>query len=201
MKISNNSRQRLHNILKLLLLHGLFFILGTAIFVFLFHTNLFKSINVFFYRGIVLLLVSCALILLFQYIYKQKAHKTLFTNRDIILSIVLIFCFNIVFFTHLPVTADRSVSVFMLGYINTNPGKKITNEEMVQLFYDKYLNEYGEIDRRFNEQIISGNIIQVGDGYQITKQGRFLMKIYRFVATIFTVDEKLVSPTHPQKEN
>lgn len=201
MRISNNLRQRLHNILKLLFLHTLFFILGTALFISFFRTNLFRDINIFFYRGIVLLSISCILMVLFQCFYQQKAGKTLFTNRDIILSLVLIFCLNLVFFTHLPVTADRSVSVFMLGYLDSNPEKIMTNKEMAQLFSDKYLSEYGEIGRRFNEQIASGNVIQTKNGYQITKQGRFLMKVYRLVADIFAIDQKLVSPTYLHELN
>jgi len=184
---------------RLLALHGLFFVLGTLIFISLFHSSLFKSINVFFYRGIILLLTSCVIMTFLQYIFKNIVAETSFSYRDLILSIVVIFSFNLVFFTHLPVTADRSVSIFMLGYMDSNPNTTMTNKEMSNLFSSKYLYEYGEINRRFNEQVVSGNIIQAVDGYKITKQGQFLMKIYRFIADIFAVDKKLVSPTDIQK--
>lgn len=205
MNISTNSKRKsrlnfksmkIKEFFRLLTLHGLFFVLGTLIFISLFHSSLFKSINVFFYRGIILLLTSCVIMTFLQYTFKHIVAKTSFSYRDLILSIVVIFSFNLVFFTHLPVTAERSVSVFMLGYMDSNPNITMNNKEMSNLFYNKYLNEYGEISRRFNEQIVSGNIIQTGDGYKITRQGQFLMKIYRFIASIFAVDKKLVSPTY-----
>lgn len=185
---------KIKDLFRLLTLHSLFFAIGTFMFIFLFHTSLFKSTNVFFYRGVILLLVSCAIIALLQYLFKRSVPNTLFSHRDLILSVVIIFSFNIVFFTHLPVTANRSVSVFMLGCMNNNPNNIMTDKEMSNLFLDKYLYEYGEINRRFNEQVVSGNIIQSGNGYKITKQGQFLMKMYRFIANIFAVDKKLVSP-------
>lgn len=43
---------------NLLLLYVVSFIVGTAIFIDLFHTGLFRSLDVLFYRGIALLFVT-----------------------------------------------------------------------------------------------------------------------------------------------
>ena len=122
---------------------------------------------------------------------KTKLNKLL-SLRDIILIVVLIFSFNIIFFTHIPVTADRSVSIYILGYVNKE-NKPLSSQVVSQQFTEKYLNEYGGIDRRLNEQIASGNIVRVGNNYQITKQGQILMKFYSLVADIFGINKRNLS--------
>lgn len=174
--------------------HLVFWVTGTLLFIGLFHTQLFKSVDVLFYRGITLLLLSCAVMTTLLFLFKRSRYGHLFTYRDILLSLVLIFSLNLVFFTHIPITADRSISVFMLGYMNNNSDKTISNQDMTNFFTNKYLYEYGAMNKRFNEQIVSGNIVQDDNGFKITKQGRQVMKIYAFVAKLFNIDNKIISP-------
>ena len=176
------------------LLHSFFFIVGTTLFILLFHTTLFKGIDVFFYRGIVLLAVSCILILLGMVVYKRSSQASLFTYRDVILSIVLLASINLVFFTHLPVTAERSISVFLLSHIDKHSQTTLTNQEITKIVVDKYLYEFGAIDKRLYEQIISGNIVRDGNGYKISKRGKFLLKMYALIIDVFNIDKKLISP-------
>jgi hypothetical protein len=180
-------------ILTLIFLHIAFFLLGSTLFILSFHTGLFKGINIFFYRGIILLAVTSALMAIFAIFYKKSKYG-IFTYRDVALSVVLIFCINLVFFTHLPVTADRSISVFLLGYMNKYSDKAVTFNEITKIFTQKYLYEYGAIDKRLNEQIVSGNIINNGNAYKITKQGKSLIEAYVFVADVFNVNKRLISP-------
>lgn len=182
------------NILKLLVLYSTFLVAGTIIFIGLFHTGLFGNIKVLFYRGIILLIITSFLTALLQYVFKQKTHTGLFTYRDLVLCCVIVFSFNLIFFTHVPVTADRSISIFMLGYMNNNADKIITNEEMTKYFIEKYVQEYKGMDKRFTEQIASGNIIPLENGYRITKQGQIVIKIYSLIAKLFVIDSKNISP-------
>ena len=174
--------------------HLIFWITGTLFFIGLFHTQLFKSVDVLFYRGILLLTTSCALITTLQILLKKRVYFSFVTYRDILLCLVLVFCINLVFFTHIPVTADRSISVFMLGYMNNNSDKTISNQDMTNIFTNKYLYEYNAITKRFNEQIVSGNIVKNDNGFKITKQGQLIMKIYAFVAKLFNINNKIISP-------
>jgi hypothetical protein len=174
--------------------HVIFFALGTIFFVFLFHTNLFKEINVFFYRGIILLITSCIFVLLIEVLYERTFYGKIFTHKDIILSVVLVFCINLVLFTHLPVTADRSISVFILGYMDKYPDKIFTKDMFAKVITGKYLYEYGAIDKRLSEQIISGNISRDGSTYTITEQGKFLIKLYGIIVDMFNISKKLISP-------
>ncbi|MDP2946781.1 MAG: hypothetical protein Q8N88_01580 [Nanoarchaeota archaeon] len=152
---------------KIVLLHIFFFIVGTAFYILLFHTTLFKNIDVLFYRGIALLIVSSAFLSLIMILYKKMGRNTLFTYRDIILSITLFSSINLVFFTHLPVTAERSISVFLLGYLNEHSETVFTDKEITNIFTDKYLYEYDAIGKRLYEQLTSRNIVRSNNSYKI----------------------------------
>ncbi len=166
---------------------------GTIIFVSLFHTKLFSYINVFFYRGIALLIFACMFTTVIEIYIKRKNYISDFTYRDIILSVSVLFSFCLVVFTHLPVTADRSVSVFILGYMNTHSDKSFTQNDLTDILTEVYIDENTAIDKRLKEQTISGNVTTDGDRYQISQQGKLIMDFYIKVADLFNVDKKNLS--------
>jgi len=150
-----------------------------------------------------LLLVSFIMCIILLFLKKSK-YRNFLTHRDIILSITIFLSMNIVFFTHLPVTADRSVSVFLLGHLNDNSDKAMTKEEMTDFFVTKYVKEYGAIERRLHEQIVSGNVERIGDSYKLTSRGKLLVRVYDVIGDLFGVNKKFISPryqmTKPKKE-
>ena len=183
------------DIVKLFVFHIITFFLGTIIFVLLFHTRLFKSMDVLFYRGIMLLIITCIVFTIILLFLKRNALFKLFTYRDVILAITIVFSFNLLFFTHFPVTSERSISLFMLGYMNNNSNKLMTKEEITNLFIDKYIVEYGEIEKRFYEQIVTGDIAGDRNGYHITKRGQLILKFFNFIDDLFLIDKKIISPS------
>lgn len=181
-----------NDLIKLLLIYAILLIGGTLLYVISFHTFLFRFVDVLFYRGIILILFWGVIITLIMLILKKRIYKTLITIRDIILLFVMFCSFHLVFFTHLPVTAERSISVFMLGYMADNPNEIYTEEDIKEYFIDKYVNEYQAFSKRFHEQVTTGTIKKVGNGYQITSKGKSLMKIYEIIADIYNIDKKLI---------
>jgi len=173
---------------KIFLLYCLFFTLGTGFFISLFHTKLLNNIDILFYRGIGLLIISSIFLLTVMILYRKISHG-FFTVRDLILSLVLFFCVNLTFFTHLPVTAERSISVFLLDYFNKNSDRYLTKEEVTKIFIDKYLYKNKAMEKRLHEQIFSGNIKQEGEKYKISNQGQNLMKFYRLIDVIFNINK------------
>ncbi|MFH1841143.1 MAG: hypothetical protein ABH807_03255 [Candidatus Shapirobacteria bacterium] len=159
-----------------------------------FHTSLFARVEVFFYRGLILLGLSSLVVLLGLIVYKKKNKNGWFTVKDLILVLVVLISGNLVFFTHLPVTAERSISVFLLGYLNKNPQTALTDQEMIKVFIDKYVSADDAVGKRLREQMVSGNVIFDGSGYKISPRGRWLMKLYTLIADIFKIDNKLISP-------
>ena len=101
---------------------------------------------------------------------------------------------NLVFFTHLPVTAERSISVFLLGYLNEHSQTILTEQKITQAFTDKYLYEDKAVEKRLREQVVSGTVMVNGGGYKISERGRALMKVYALMADVFRIDKKLIFP-------
>lgn len=168
------------------------YLIGTILFVGMFHTPIAKSIHVFMYRGVVLLTMSggilAVLLLLFRYyLYKKLEIK------DILLMSLTFCCIQMVLFTLIPVTVERSVSVFMLSYMSEHQDTVFTKEEIEEVFIDKYVEEFGAFEKRFHEQDVTGNIEKVDDGYVITKRGKFMVAAFRLVGKLFDTDRRLLN--------
>jgi len=175
-------------------MHFIFFVLGTAIFILSFHTSLFKGLSVFFYRGVSLLTFTALLMIILLLYFRKTRFGALFTIRDIVLSVVLIFCVNLLFFTHVPVTAERSLSVFLLGYMNEHSTRVFSKDEITRIFIEKYVIENENVRKRIDEQLVSKNIAEEGGVYSITRQGKIIMNFYNFISRLFVVDKKNLSP-------
>lgn len=169
------------------------FMMGSVFSVLCFKTALFKSIDVFFYRGIALILFWGLIITIILLLLRFFLFKDIFLLRDAFMLFVVFCAVNVVFFTHVPVTADRSISVFMLGYMVDNEEQSFSEEEIEEYFIERYVKDYGAFEKRFHEQVETGTIEEVAPGeYQITESGIKLMKMYEKVAEIYGIDDKLI---------
>jgi len=178
-------------IIRILLLHIGFFVIGTVVFLLSFYSPLFSHV-VFFYRGIALLtLVSgCMAVLLLW--FRLRAPGGIWTVRDIIISVLLVWSVNLIFFTHVPVTADRSLSVFLLGYMNTRT-QPVSKENIRQAFIDTYIMDNKAVEKRLMEQLSSGTMTTEGTGYRITPRGKWIIHIYAWVSDLFGIGKKNLS--------
>jgi len=178
-----------------LLTYAVLYIISFLLLVLLIRLPLFKGMHVLMYRGIVMIIIagilSAGLLVLFK---KWRKIKWL-SAKDVVLVFILTCSINMVFFTLIPVTVERSVSVFMLSYMDTYSDRTYTQDEVAEIFVDKYVNEYGAFEKRFDEQLTTGTIVQNPDGtYSITDKGRFIVKMFRLISDVFDTDERLVEP-------
>ena len=181
------------SVIKLILVYIVIYLVCSLMFVGLFHTGLLKGMNVLMYRGIAFIVLTGIIAAIVMGIVR-KFWKFV-TIRDIIMMFVIFCCVNTVIFTLVPVTVERSVSVFMLSYMDENSDKTFTQESVGEIFTAKYVNEYGAFEKRFNEQVVTGTIKQNADGtYSITDRGRLIVKGFRLLAEWFDTDRRLVYP-------
>lgn len=181
------------SVIKLILLYIGIYLVCSLMFVALFHTGLLKNMNVLMYRGIAFIVLTGLIAAIVMGVVK-KFWKFV-TVRDIIMMFVIFCCVNTVLFTLIPVTVERSVSVFMLSYMDENSDKTFTQESVGEIFTAKYVNDYGAFEKRFNEQVVTGTIKQNPDGtYSITDRGRFIVWGFRTCAEWFDTDRRLVYP-------
>lgn len=184
---------------QILLLAGLT-ITGFAVYVLLFWAGVASSIGILFYRGIALALVA-ALVTGITAIW--PARRTSDSSLPVAAA-ALSLSFNICFLVLLPVTVDRSVTVYLLSTIEQRQQSGLSSSQLQRAFVDDYVVKMGAIDRRIDEQRRSGNLSVDANGkVHLTKQGERFMALSRMVARLFGTDPRFVSggtPAAPHRE-
>ena len=173
--------------------YALIYIVCTALFIALFHTSFLANMDVLMYRGAAFIIITGVISAVIMGVIRK--FWGFVTVRDIIMMFVIFCCVNMVFLTLIPVTVERSVSVFMLSYMEENSDQTFTEESVGEVFTTKYVEDYGAFEKRFHEQVETGTIVENPDGtYSITDSGRFVVKMFRTIAEWFGTDERLVYP-------
>lgn len=181
------------SVFALIGVYALIYIVCTALFIALFHTSFLESMDVLMYRGAAFIIITGIVSAVIMGVIRK--FWGFVTIRDIIMMFVIFCCVNMVFLTLIPVTVERSVSVFMLSYMEENSDQTFTEESVGDVFTTKYVEDYGAFEKRFHEQVETGTIVENPDGtYSITDSGRFVVKMFRTIADWFGTDQRLVYP-------
>jgi hypothetical protein len=174
-------------VLRQILLLGVLTVMGFAIFVLLFWAGVGGSMTILFYRGVVLALAAAIVTGLAALWPARRTGDSSLPIAAAALSLSVNICFLVL----LPVTVDRSVSVYLLSTIER---RQMTPPDLQRAFIDGYVVKMGAIDRRLDEQLKSGNITIAPDGkVRLTRQGERFMAFSRFVARLFGTDPRFVS--------
>ena len=169
-------------------------IAGFVIFVAFFWVGLASSISILFYRGVALALLAA---LATGIVALWPARRTSDGSLPIAAAAVSL-SFNICFLVLLPVTVDRSVSVYLLSTIERRQESGVTSAQLQRSFVDDYVVRMGAIDRRIDEQRRSGNVsVDAGGKVHLTRQGRRFMTFSRLIARLFGTDPRFVSGGTP----
>lgn len=181
------------SVFALIGVYALIYIVCTALFIALFHTSFLAGMDVLMYRGAAFIIITGIVSAVIMGVIRK--FWGFVTIRDIIMMFVIFCCVNMVFLTLIPVTVERSVSVFMLSYMEENSDQTFTEESVGEVFTTKYVEDYGAFEKRFHEQVETGTIVENPDGtYSITDSGRFVVKMFRTIAEWFGTDQRLVYP-------
>ena len=174
---------------QLLLLASLT-LFGFGVYLLLFWLGIASSVSILFYRGVALALVASVVTgVAAAWLSRGREDRSL-----PIAAAALSLSFNICFLVLLPVTVDRSVSVYLLSTIEQHQKAGIKPAALQTAFIDGYVVKMGAVDRRIDEQRKSGNIRVSADGkVRLTKQGERFMTFSRLVARMFGTDPRFVS--------
>ena len=174
--------------------HLVIYAITTILWIISFRSPLLRSTDIFFYRGLGLIIIF-GIIAAFAVFLMKKLFLHTLTGHDIILQFFIFCCVNTVLFTHLPVTADRSISVFMLGYLADHKEDSFTEKEIEDFFIRRYVKDFGAFEKRLHEQEATGTIKRNEDGsVQITPEGLALMQLYGKTADWFNLNDQLIHP-------
>lgn len=158
------------------------FAIHTLLLLSLFHTRIAGTLA-FFYRGLVFILC----VGLLQGIVLGVLRKRLVIPRLVIISLTIIFIsMHIVFFTLVPVTLDRSVSVFLLQRMLSN-GTVYTKKQLEDVLIDGFILKSDAVGKRIIEQEQTGSIRPDGGGWRITPRGEWIVNMYRIVGALFGI--------------
>lgn len=182
------------NFLKFVGFEALTFIVAWIIEIALTHLGLFDFIEIYFYKSIVILVVSAVIVIMAEVLTKKFWKKAFFDFKDIFISFLLIMCINTVVLSFAVVSLDRSLSVFILSYMNESEDG-FSEEEIEEVFQDVFVEQYGMLDRRFWEQLESGNIVEENGKYKLTSRGEFFVDMFKLVGNIYDVDDRFINPT------
>ena len=181
-------------VLRQILLLAVLTVVGFAIFVGLFLAGIAASVSILFYRGVALALVAA---IAAGIIALWPARRTSDSSLPVAAA-ALSLSFNLCFLVLLPVTVDRSISVYLLSTIEQRQESGITSAQLERSFVDDYVVRMGAIDRRIDEQRRSGNVTVDGGGkVHLTLQGERFMSFSRVIARLFGTDPRFVSGGTP----
>jgi hypothetical protein len=174
------------NILKILLTYVSVFTIFTTLYLLMFNTQLFAFQKVLFYRGITLLIVNF-FIFLFIAIFVNKKFKSNF--ETLLAAIIVSASINLSLFVVLPVTFERSVTMYLLRSLNENRINScggLTKEQLEEKLINQYIIKNKAIDKRINEQELI-NFISNNQCVSITKKAKNFLNLSEIIERIYNI--------------
>jgi hypothetical protein len=92
----------------------------------------------------------------------------------------------------IPALLDRSISYYIIG-ITANEGES-NLEQYKTAFFNGFINNNGAIEKRLNEQVISGNIVCVDGACRLSDRGYMIYKANIYMASVLRLDTRYVKP-------
>lgn len=185
---------------KNLLCLGLLTAPGVGAFCLFFALKILETrITILMYRGLLLAsLATVAQVVAIKLLWKcsslGEAYSPSSRSALIVSAGALAFALNIAFLIVIPVTIDRSVTVFLLGQL-TRSAEGLSKTELRDALVATYVDDYDAVNRRMQEQITSGNVSYQTGRFVLTAQGRKFVEFSRLAGSVFGADPRFISPS------
>jgi hypothetical protein len=173
--------------LKVFTLSVLMFLLNVLVFI------VFRQLTpspVIFYQGLIVMLVMVFLYLAF-YIAVQSKFKLNFKEAvpfSIIISSLLFYSFHIT----VPSLLDRSISLYIIAL--TGKHGRIMVNDYHRHFISGFIEGNKAIEKRIEEQVLTGNLVVESGYYKLTSRGQRLQEINNILVSVFNTDARYVRP-------
>ncbi len=153
------------------------FILNSFLFVIIHFSHfLLFEINVVLYAALFDSLLATLITLLILF-FKGSLSKV-----PILCSTISFLCFFI-YSILVPTALDRSLSLYILRHVETNPRTQVT--ELTSIVTKDYFSKMLVIEQRINEQIKTGRIEVENGEIKLTTKGELISKFSRFYKNHF----------------
>lgn len=173
---------------NLLLKYIVIIVFFTLLYFFLLHSPILSEQKVLFYRGMLLLFLTTVLIGIILFIFRKKFQL----SRESIFSAVIVsFAIHQSLFITLPVTFDRSFSMYLLNRLNnvrlTNSCPGIFKDKLQQNLIDEYFIGKHVLDKRLIEQKAIDFIKTKESCVYLTDKAKFFIKLTDLLKIIYGV--------------
>ena len=162
----------------------------------LLRTPLLAGQKAYLYRLLILDAICCAVLIVAVLIVWGKKNDLFGLElSSAIMCVGLSTLFMALFFSLGPMTIERSYTIYSLAEMRDSSEEVYSAEGIKDQFINGFVEEAHESQKRIDEQVSIGNLEEVDGGYKITKKGKRLIDLMRFVESIFPVpDETCIYP-------
>lgn len=107
--------------------------------------------------------------------------------RQAVASGLSVFCISCAFFLLVPVTIERSISVFLLEHMLSEAGS-YSDAQLLAALKGEYICHTGAITKRMQEQAYIGNVASLPDNrFTLTPRGRWIAGMLQPAGEFFSV--------------
>jgi len=166
------------------------FVLFTVVFFGLFNSSVFRFQHVFFYRGLLLLLLTCLVTSLDVFLILWWLKYRYF--ESMISALMLAASIHLSFFVVFPVTFERSISMYLLNTLQNNKTTScggLTREQMNEDFINTYVVLNAALQKRITEQSIINMIEEKNNCYAVTSQAVNLLKFFKVIRILYNIKQ------------
>ena len=174
--------------MNIFLFYVIGFLLNLFFFIFLFNIDI--GINTFFYKGLLITFLSL-FFQIFILIILVKYKLFLINKLHVVISGSLTLCFTLMLHTLILTSLDRAISVYFISMMNDN-NISLSKEEIKKKFFIEYFESDQAIERRIEEQLITGNIEEINNKYIITQRGERIFVMFKYLSKIFNIKNNYV---------
>ena len=171
---------------KLLAIYFSIFIGFSLTYVLLFHSPLFRGVEVLFYRGVILLALTGILFLAVFIFLKNKINGETF-----LAALIMSLSLNLAFFIVFPVTFDRSVTMFLLNTLKQEKSldctKGLSKNKLQRYLIDDYVVKDDAVGRRIKEQAAIEMIKRNGNCINLTSKANRFLRFAQIVRKIYGI--------------
>jgi len=167
-----------------------------AIYIILFLIDGFSFIGILLFRGAVASFIAAvAAACIVPPLLKRFSDSQPGLLADLTVCSLGIAAFSILMLFHLamPVSIDRSISIFMLSDIAEAPNG-LARQQIKDRFITTYIDAYDAFGKRIAEQKAIGNIYEENERYFATGRGRWIVLVSRLIARGLHIDTRFVCP-------
>lgn len=160
----------------------------TFLYILSFHTPLFSTQKVLFYRGLMLLATTTFITMIIVIIVKKKLR---INEETLITAILVSIALNLSFFVLFPVSIERSITVYILNTLKTGSGvsrcQGYNRTDLEQKIINEYLIKNQALQKRIAEQSAISFIHENNSCISLSQKGQNFLSLSEIVRSWYGI--------------